>query len=43
VERSCDWQQDEDRKRLDNEYREREAADEACADRDFVASEAERR
>lgn len=43
VERSCDWQQDEDRKRLDNEYREREAADEARADRDFVASEAEGR
>jgi ATP-binding cassette subfamily B protein len=42
-ERSCDWELDEDRSRLDNEYREREAADEACADRDFVASEAEGR
>ena len=46
-ERSCDWEQDEDRSRLDHQYREREVADEACGDadgqRDFVASEAERR
>jgi len=47
VERSCDWEQDEQRKRLDHAYREREVADEACGDRDgdreFVASERERR
>ncbi len=47
VERSCDWEQDEDRSRLDHMYREREAAQSATGeldgDRDFVASEAERR
>jgi ATP-binding cassette subfamily B protein len=42
-ERSCDWEQDDDRSRLDHQYREREVADEACADRDFVTSEAEGR
>ena len=46
-ERSCDWEQDEDRSRLDHQYREREVADEACGDtdgqRDFVASEVKRR
>jgi len=45
-ERSCDWEQDEDRSRLDLQYREREVADEACGDadgqRDFVASERRR-
>jgi ATP-binding cassette subfamily B protein len=39
-ERSCDWEQDEDRSRLDHLYREREAADN---DRDFVASKGDRR
>jgi ATP-binding cassette subfamily B protein len=47
VERSCDWEQDEDRSRLEHMYREREAAQSATGefdgDRDFVASEAERR
>ena len=46
AERSCDWEQDEDRSRLDHMYREREAARARRAsdgDRDFVASEAERR
>jgi ATP-binding cassette subfamily B protein len=47
VERSCDWEEDEDRKRLDHLYREREAAQSAAGeldgDRDFVASESEGR
>ena len=46
VERSCDWEQDEDRSRLDHMYRERaaqSATGEFDGDRDFVASEAERR
>lgn len=42
VERSCDWEQDDDRGRLDRLYREREAEN-LGGDRDFVASEAERR
>lgn len=41
-ERSCDWEQDEDRARLDHQYTERELADEACGDRagerDFVTA-----
>jgi ATP-binding cassette subfamily B protein len=47
VERSCDWEQDEDRNRLDHMYREREAAQsvtgELDGDREFVASESEGR
>jgi ATP-binding cassette subfamily B protein len=43
VERTCDWEQDEDRSRLDHLYEEREAAEKVGGDRDFVASEAERR
>jgi len=47
VERSCDWEQDEDRDRLDHLYLEREATQNASGerdgDRDFVASEAEKR
>jgi ATP-binding cassette subfamily B protein len=43
VERSCDWEQDEDRSRLDHLYQEREAAEKVGGDRDFVASEAEKR
>jgi len=39
AERSCDWEQDEDRSRLDHLYREREAEN----DRDFVASKGDRR
>jgi ATP-binding cassette, subfamily B, bacterial len=42
VERSCDWEQDEDRSRLDHLYREREA-ESVDGERDFVASEAEGR
>ena len=43
-ERSCDWEQDADRSRLDHMYREREAEDAACdGEREFVASELERR
>jgi ATP-binding cassette subfamily B protein len=43
AERSCAWQDDEDRRRLDRAYAEQEATDEACADRPFVTSEAEAR
>jgi ATP-binding cassette subfamily B protein len=43
AERTCDWEQDEDRSRLDHLHEEREAAEKAGSDRDFVASEAERR
>ncbi len=39
TERDCDWEQDEDRTRLDHLYQERDRDD----DRDFVRSEAERR
>jgi ATP-binding cassette subfamily B protein len=34
VERSCDWEQDEDRDRLDHLYQEREAAQNASGERD---------
>ncbi|HEV7419911.1 MAG TPA: ABC transporter ATP-binding protein [Mycobacterium sp.] len=43
VERTCDWEQDEDRSRLDHLYEEREAAEKVGGDRDFVASDAEGR
>ncbi|MEV3902633.1 ABC transporter ATP-binding protein [Mycobacterium sp. NPDC050551] len=43
AERSCAWQDDEDRRRLDRAYEEQEATDEACAERPFVTSEAEAR
>jgi ATP-binding cassette subfamily B protein len=43
AERSCDWEQDEDRDRLDHLYEEREAAENVGGERDYVASEAERR
>jgi ATP-binding cassette, subfamily B, bacterial len=47
AERSCDWEQEEDRNRLEHLYREREVADEACGDRDgdrdLIASERDRR
>jgi ATP-binding cassette subfamily B protein len=43
TERSCAWQDDEDRKRLDQVYEEQEAADAACAERGFVTSEADGR
>ncbi|MDT5189824.1 MAG: ATP-binding cassette, subfamily bacterial [Mycobacterium sp.] len=42
VERSCDWEQDEDRSRLDHLYQEREAAEKVGGDRDFVGSDAEK-
>jgi ATP-binding cassette subfamily B protein len=42
-ERSCDWEQDEDRSRLDHQYREREVADEACDGEPEFASQRERR
>jgi ATP-binding cassette subfamily B protein len=42
-ERSCAWEDDEGRKRLDQAYEEQEAAEAACAERGFVTSEAERR
>lgn len=43
AERSCAWQDDEDRRRLDRAYEEQEATDDACAERPFVTSEAEAR
>ncbi len=43
AERSCAWQDDEDRRRLDRAYEEQEATDNACAERPFVTSEAEAR
>jgi len=43
AERSCEWEQDEDRNRLDHLYEEREAAENVGGERDYVASEAERR
>jgi ATP-binding cassette subfamily B protein len=43
AERSCEWEQDEDRNRLDHLYEEREAAENVAGERDYVASEAERR
>lgn len=47
AERSCAWQDDEDRRRLDRAYEEQEATDsacgETCAERPFVTSEAEAR
>jgi len=43
AERSCAWQDDEERKRLSHAHQEHEAADAACAERGFVTSEAERR
>ncbi|MCZ8377897.1 ABC transporter ATP-binding protein [Mycobacterium sp. CPCC 205372] len=43
AERSCAWQDDEDRRRLDRAHEEQEAADDACAERPFVTSEAEAR
>jgi ATP-binding cassette subfamily B protein len=43
AERSCAWQDDQDRDRLGQAYEEQEAADAACAERGFVTSEAERR
>jgi ATP-binding cassette subfamily B protein len=43
AERNCDWEQDEDRSKLDHQYREREVADEVCEDGEFVTSERERR
>jgi ATP-binding cassette subfamily B protein len=43
AERSCEWEQDEDRNRLDHLYEECEAAENVAGERDYVASEAERR
>lgn len=43
AERTCDWEQDEDRSRLDNLYREREVAETASEESDFVSFEGERR
>jgi len=43
AERSCAWQDDEERKRLSHAHQEHEAADAACAELGFVTSEAERR
>jgi ATP-binding cassette subfamily B protein len=43
AERSCDWEDDENRERLGKAYEEQEAAEAACAEPDFVTSEAEGR
>ncbi len=43
AERTCDWERDEDRSRLDNLYREREVAETASEESDFVSFEGERR
>jgi ATP-binding cassette subfamily B protein len=43
AERSCEWEQDEDRNRLDHLYEEREAAENVGGERDYVASEAKKR
>ena len=43
AERSCPWEDDEDRNRLGQAYEEQEAADAVCAERGFVTSEAEGR
>jgi ATP-binding cassette, subfamily B, bacterial len=42
-ERACDWQEDEDRSRLDNAYEEQEALERERVEQRFVTSEAERR
>jgi ATP-binding cassette subfamily B protein len=42
-ERACDWQEDEDRHRLDHTYTEQEALEHERPDRRFVTSEAEGR
>ncbi len=42
-ERACDWQEDEDRSRLEVAYEEQEALDRERAERRFVTSEAEGR
>ena len=41
--RACDWQEDEDRSRLDNAYEEQEALERERVEPRFVTSEAERR
>jgi ATP-binding cassette subfamily B protein len=43
AERTCEWEDDEDRDRLDRTHREREAAENRSGERDFVTSEAEGR
>jgi len=43
AERSCAWEDDEDRNRLGQAYEEQEATDAVCAERGFVTSEAEGR
>ncbi len=43
AERTCDWEQDEDRSRLDHLYREREVAETTSEENDFVSSDGERR
>jgi ATP-binding cassette subfamily B protein len=43
AERSCAWEDDESRERLGKAYEEQEATDAACAEPDFVTSEAEGR
>jgi ATP-binding cassette subfamily B protein len=43
AERSCAWQDDEQRNRLSHAHDEREATDAACTERGFITSEAERR
>jgi ATP-binding cassette, subfamily B, bacterial len=43
AERSCAWEDDEDRDRLGQAYEEQEATDAVCAERGFVTSEAEGR
>jgi len=41
AERSCAWEDDKNRERLEQAYEEQEATDAACAKGRFVASEAE--
>jgi ATP-binding cassette subfamily B protein len=43
AERSCAWEDDENRERLGKAYEEQEATEAACAEPDFVTSEAEGR
>ena len=43
TERSCAWQDDEQRKRLSHAQEEREATDAACTERGFITSEVQRR